>query len=49
MRRFFALDYIGSSCNFVIYSWVKGINTAVTLSQDVEQSWEMCKQRIKKK
>jgi LemA protein len=39
MRRFFTLDY-RSSCNFVIYSWVKGINnTAVTLSQDVEQSW----------
>jgi LemA protein len=33
------LDY-RCSCNFVIYSWVKGINnTAVTLSQDVEQSW----------
>jgi LemA protein len=27
---------IVASCNFVIYSWVKGINnTAVTLSQDV--------------
>jgi LemA protein len=34
------LPWIIGSCNFVIYSWVKGINnTAVTLSQDVEQSW----------
>ena len=31
---------IGAVVIFVVYSWVKGINnTAVTLSQDVEQSW----------
>ena len=39
MRRFLPW-IIGAVVIFVIYSWVKGINnTAVTLSQDVEQSW----------
>ena len=39
MRRFLPW-IIGAVVIFVVYSWVKGINnTAVTLSQDVEQSW----------
>jgi LemA protein len=39
MRRFLPW-IIGAVVIFVIYSWVKGINnTAVTLNQNVEQSW----------
>lgn len=39
MRRFLPW-IIGAVVIFAIYSWVKGINnTAVTLSQNVEQSW----------
>ena len=39
MRRFLPW-IIGAVVLFVIYSWVKGINnTAVTLNQNVEQSW----------
>jgi LemA protein len=39
MKRFLPW-IIGAVVIFVIYSWVKGINnTAVTLSQNVEQSW----------
>lgn len=39
MRKFLPW-IIGIVVVFVIYSWVKGINnTAVTLSQNVEQSW----------
>jgi LemA protein len=39
MRRFLPW-IIGAVLIFAIYSWVKGINnTAVTLSQTVEQSW----------
>nr|WP_309756197.1 LemA family protein [Flavobacterium sp.] len=39
MRRFLPWIIVAVVI-FVIYSWVKGINnTAVTLSQDVEQSW----------
>ena len=39
MRRFLPC-IIGAVVIFVIYSWVKGINnTAVTLNQNVEQSW----------
>jgi len=39
MKRFLPW-IIGAVVIFVIYSWVKGINnTAVTLSQTVEQSW----------
>ena len=39
MRRFLPW-IIGAVVLFVIYSWVKGINnTAVTLTQNVEQSW----------
>jgi LemA protein len=39
MRRFLPW-IIGAVVIFAIYSWVKGINnTAVTLSQTVEQSW----------
>ena len=39
MRRFLP-SIIGAVVLFVIYSWVKGINnTAVTLNQNVEQSW----------
>ncbi|MFV8371204.1 LemA family protein [Flavobacterium sp. LB2P6] len=39
MKRFLPW-IIGAVVIFVIYSWVKGINnTAVTLNQNVEQSW----------
>jgi LemA protein len=39
MRRFLPW-IIGAVVIFVLYSWVKGINnTAVTLNQNVEQSW----------
>ena len=39
MRRFLPW-IIGAVVIFVIYSWVKGINnTAVTLNQNIEQSW----------
>ncbi|TDE02092.1 LemA family protein [Flavobacterium sandaracinum] len=39
MRRFLPW-IIGAVVIFAIYSWVKGINnTAVTLNQNVEQSW----------
>jgi LemA protein len=39
MRRFLPW-IIGAVVIFIIYSWVKGINnTAVTLNQNVEQSW----------
>ena len=39
MRRFLPW-IIGAVVLFVIYSWVKGINnTAVTLNQNIEQSW----------
>ena len=39
MRRFLPW-IIGAVVIFVIYSWVKGINnTAVTLNQNIEESW----------